>query len=129
MTFKIIKTDSNTPFIVQTSGEFSNADHALALKTLTEHPDWKRGTSFVMDHRECSFKAVTVEEIDDVINSVQVIEQEFGRARCAVVAPIEGFSKHAMYKFNREMTHKIEHELFDATQYEEALEWCSEKNP
>ncbi len=128
MKYSIFFKTDHEYFVFKTSGKFSVEDHSRLLRELVSHTEWRKGMNLIADHSDAGFEGVSVDDIEEVCQSVIVADEKYGAGRCAVIIPPEGFSIAEIYKFRTELSLSMKIKIFQASEYDDALSWLIEEN-
>ncbi len=84
------------------------------------------------DHRHVSFEEVDVTEVrrltEQLTEVTMLLENKYGARRCAIVAPLEGHTKAALYAFFANLELKMVTKLFPPSEYDRAVLWLESKS-
>jgi hypothetical protein len=99
MEFEIFDESKKGRFVLKASDHYSTEDHIEIIKQLVHHPHWRKGLDVLVDLQHESLENALVTDMIQISGIVAIIDKEYGVRRCAIVVPLCGFSKAALYKY------------------------------
>ncbi len=85
--------------LIQTDGEASPHDFDSLLTALVHSPEWKTGTSQIVDHRKLLLDHLLLEDMQKIESIVKKYSETLGDGYCAfIVKDALGFGTARMYE-------------------------------
>ena len=132
MDFEIIGESSKGYLILKTSGSYSVDDNIEMIKQIALHEHWKKGMDVLTDHRHVSFEEGDLTDLrlhtERLTEATMLLEKEYGARRCAIVAPLEGHTKAALYTFFANLELNMVTKLFPPNEYDKAVLWLESES-
>lgn len=126
MKFDLVFEEEKNRFTLKTYGNLTMIGIQDMVQKLVSHPNWQKNRDLFIDHREASFKDISVEDILQLSQMVLTLDETLGARHCSVISSDDGHLINAMYKNTVDPVANLVTKMFLPSQYDEAIAWLDE---